>query len=91
MENKTVTVIKTTATLKESDIDFSSPSSILNGEVVKKPAVEEVKPEEKLEEKPEEKLEVKSEIKPEIKPEIVVKEKRKYHFNIQKKNNIIKI
>ena len=36
-ENKSVTVIKTTATLKETDADFSSPSSLLNGQVVKKP------------------------------------------------------
>lgn len=47
-ENKTVTVIKTTATLKESDTDFSSPSSLLNGEVInKKEPVKEEAPKEK--------------------------------------------
>ena len=49
-ENKSVTVIKTTATLKETDADFSSPSSLLNGQVVKKP--EDTSENSKKEEKP---------------------------------------
>jgi len=51
VENKTVTVIKTTATLKETDADFSSPSSLLNGEIVNKKE-QEVQQEAKPMEKP---------------------------------------
>lgn len=45
VENKSVTVIKTTATLKETDANFSSPSSLLNGQIVKKPEETVEKPE----------------------------------------------